>query len=209
MKRAGWNWWMAALLVGAWSGSATAAPATRRSAPRKPAAKSLPSSEAQADGILGAVVERLWDDNDAYWHNGRYEDLIAVNYVLVQLEPDFMEAYSNAAYLIDSNGRAAEAVQLLTRATAAMPDRWEAWGELGELQFRHKQYREAVAALEKAAADPQCWIKHLHTLGHAYRLLGDPRKSLAAWEKAHQRSPDDPVVKIQLERARAAVAQQP
>src|SRR5262249_25444574 len=154
---------------------------TRKPAPA-PAPAPRPSSPAQAQGIVDAVVDRLWTSSDVYWHNGRYEDRIGLDCVIVELDPHFIEPYGTAATLLFSNGRTAEAESILRRGTQANPESWEAWNELGQFLYDRGRYAEAAAALEKAASKPNCWPKVLHSLAHAYQKAGDLKKSLAAWE---------------------------
>ncbi len=159
-----------------------------------------------ADALLEAVKARIWSCADAYWHTGRYEDRIALDYVMVELEPRFLEPYTSASYLIWSNGRKSEAEAILKRATAAMPDHWASWAELGEHYMRVRDWAGAVPAYEKATALPNCFVKVWRSLGHAAERTGDLKRSVAAWEGAKRREPDDPVVENNLRRVREALA---
>src|SRR5207248_3343849 len=133
----------------------------------------------------------------------RYEDDIALSYVVIQVRPRFLEPYETASWLIDSNGRHEEAEQLLRQATQVRPDSWDPFFELGQFLYNKHRYREAIVPLEKAAAKPNCWPKVYHTLGHAYRQVGDLERSLAAWERAKKREPKDGAVNANLNRVRA------
>jgi predicted Zn-dependent protease len=113
-----------------------------------------------------------------------------------------MEAYGTASWLMDSNRRKAEAEALLRKGVRAAPEDWVAWDNLGMLLFGAKRYPEAAAAFTRAVARPDCHPKVRHMLGHAHRLAGDLRQSLAAWEAAKKRDPNDPVVENNLRKVR-------
>ena len=124
---------------------------------------------------------------------------------MIQLRPRFLEPYETASWLIDSNGRHDEAEALLREATGVRPDSWDSWYELGQFLYGKHRYREAIPPLEQAVAKPDCWPKVYHTLGHAYRQVGDLNRSLAMWEKAKEKEPHDGAVETNLNRIRAMI----
>src|SRR5207302_7085152 len=103
----GWYVSMSLFAAGMGAVAARAAPGVRRSTPR-PAA---PTPATQADGMVASITDQLWAETDGYWHKGRYEDDIALSYVVIQVRPRFLEPYETASWLIDSNGRHEEAEQ--------------------------------------------------------------------------------------------------
>jgi len=184
------------------------APRKSRPAPANPTAP-IVSNAARAQGLLDQVVDQLWEYSDVYWHAGRYEDRIGLDYLIIELDPRFVEPYETASTLLFSNERTEEAVQLMQRGVRTNPDRWEAWHELGNFLYDRKRYPEAVAALEKAVARPGCWTKVYHQLAHAYEKSGELKKSLATWEGIKKREPGDPVVDRNLARVRALAEKKP
>lgn len=194
----------AALLCAAAS-AVHAQPGRRRPAAPPPAPRAATSDAAQAQALITRITDDLWEYGDRYWHAGRFEDRILLDYTIIELEPGFLEAYGTASWLIDSNGRPAEAEALLKRATRVRPDAWNAWDELGDFYFRGKRYREAVDAFRRATEKPGCHPKVFHSLGHACRLSGDLKASLHAWEEAKRREPNDPVVDNNLKKVRGLI----
>jgi tetratricopeptide (TPR) repeat protein len=169
-----------------------------------PAVGAPPSPDRErAAGLARAVVDRLWQDSDRYWHDGRYEDRIGLDYLLIEIEPDFVDAYGTTSVLLISQGRRREAEALLHRFVKLNPERWESWFELGRFMFDEKRYAEAAQALQTATTKPRCWVKVYHSLAHAYQRMGDLKKSLATWEEAKRREPDDQVVDTNLKRVRS------
>src|SRR5262249_38362744 len=93
-----------ALLVCVASGAGAQPAPGRRAVPRTPPA-AITSDPARAQALLTHITDELWEYGDRFWHAGRYEDRIGLDYVIIELEPGFVEAYGTAAWLIDSNGR--------------------------------------------------------------------------------------------------------
>ena len=42
---------------------------------------------AQPDAILDNIVDRLWERGDWYWHEGRYEERVALDRLVIRMEP--------------------------------------------------------------------------------------------------------------------------
>src|SRR5438874_1961402 len=114
----------------------------RRSVPARPAVK----APAQVDAILDDIVDRLWTRGDWYWHEGRYEERVALDRLVIRMEPRFAEAYGTAGWLLESLGRDQEALALYRQGVTAVPDRWETYQDLGMFLYQHKEYAAAADA---------------------------------------------------------------
>src|SRR5260370_1048074 len=93
---------------------------------------------AQVDAILDKMVDRLWDRADWYWHEGRYEERVAVDRLIIRMDSGFIEPYGTAGWLLESLGRNQEALALYRQAVAAVPDRWETHQDLGMYYYQQK-----------------------------------------------------------------------
>jgi Flp pilus assembly protein TadD len=186
---------MLSLAVGA-----SAAPSTHKAA-AGPARAVRPSP--QVDEILDDVVDRLWDRADWYWHEGRYEERVAIDRLIIRMEPQFIEPYGTAGWLLESLGRDPEALALYRQAVAAVPGRWETHQDLGMFYYAHKQYPAAAtefrAATEKPDAPGFTWKMLAHALEHA----GELAQAVAAWEGAARVAPNDPAIAVNLRRVQA------
>jgi tetratricopeptide (TPR) repeat protein len=179
--------------------SAAAPQQSRRSAQRKPAAK----APAQVDAILDDVVDRLWTRGDWYWHEGRYEERVVIDRLVIRMEPRFAEAYGTAGWLLESLGRDQEALALYRQGVAAVPDRWETHEDLGMFHYQHKDYAAAAAAFKQATQQAGAPAYSWKMLAHAYERSGDLERAAAAWEEAGRIAPDDGAVAVNLRRVRA------
>jgi len=157
----------------------------------------------QVNAILGDVIDRLWSRGDWYWHEGRYEERVALDRLVIRMEPRFAEAYGTAGWLLESLGRGEEALALYRQGTTAVPDRWETHQDLGMYLYQHKQYAAAADAFKQATrraeAPPYTW----KMLAHAYERSGALQQAVAAWEEAGRAAPDDGAVAVNLQRVRA------
>ena len=171
----------------------------RRAGHAKPAVR----APAQVDPILDDIVDRLWTRGDWYWHEGRYEERVALDRLVIRMEPRFTEAYGTAGWLLESLGRNQEALALYRQAVAAAPDRWETHEDLGMFHYQHKDYAAAAAAFKQATEQPGAPAYSWKMLAHSYERMGDLQRSVAAWEAAGRIAPDDGAVAVNLQRVRA------
>jgi tetratricopeptide (TPR) repeat protein len=173
--------------------------------PAQPRVHAQPSAKppAQVDAILDDVVDRLWTRGDWYWHEGRYEERVALDRLVIRMEPRFAEAYGTAGWLLESLGRDQEALALYRQAVAAVPDRWETHEDLGMFHYQHKEYEAAAAAFKQATQQPGAPAYSWKMLAHSYERIGDLERSVAAWEEAGRVAPDDGAVAVNLRRVRA------
>ena len=188
-----------AALVALTFGTAGAVPAgnmrqSRKLQPGKPAP--------QVEEILDDVVDRLWDRADWYWHEGRYEERVAVDRLIIRMEPGFIEPYGTAGWLLESLGRNQEALALYRQAVATVPNRWETHQDLAMYYYEQKDYpaaaREFGAATRQREAPTYVW----KMLAHAYEHAGALEQAVATWEGVARMTPNDPAVGVNLRRVR-------
>ena len=157
----------------------------------------------QVEEILDDVVDRLWDRADWYWHEGRYEERVAIDRLIIRIEPQFIEPYGTAGWLLESLGRDPEALALYRQAVAAVPERWETHQDLGMFYYGHKKYPAAAAEFREATQKPGAPGYVWKMLAHASEHAGDLERAVAAWEGAARVTPNDPAVAVNLQRVQA------
>lgn len=177
--------------------AAGAAPSGKKRAARPP--KPTP----QVEEILDDVVDRVWDRADWYWHEGRYEERVALDRLVIRMEPGFIEPYGTAGWLLESLGRDQEALAIYRQGVATVPERWETHQDLAMFYYQHKQYPEAAAQFRLAAEKPNAPGYVWKMLAHAYERAGDLERAVAAWEGAARVAPNDPAIGVNLRRVQA------
>jgi tetratricopeptide (TPR) repeat protein len=157
----------------------------------------------QVQGVLDEVVDRLWTRADWYWHEGRYEERVAVDRMILTMQPRFVEAYGTAGWLLESLGRDNEALSLYRQAVAVAPERWDTHHDLAMYYYQHKEYAAAAAAFrgatQQSGAPPYVW----KMLAHALERGGKLAEAVTAWEAAGRVAPNDGAVWSNLRRVRA------
>jgi tetratricopeptide (TPR) repeat protein len=177
-----------------------AAPAGKKpAAGTSRAAKPVP----QVEEILDDVVDRLWDRADWYWHEGRYEERVALDRLIIRMEPGFIEPYGTAGWLLESLGRDQEALALYRQAVATVPERWETHHDLAMFYYQHKDYPAAAGEFREATLKPNAPGYVWKMLAHAYEHAGDLERAVAAWEGAARVAPNDPAIAVNLRRVQA------
>jgi tetratricopeptide (TPR) repeat protein len=176
---------------------------------RKAPAAGAKGEPAQVDAILDDVVDRLWARGDWYWHEGRYEERVAVDRLIIRMQPRFAEAYGTSGWLLESLGRPEEALAMYRQAVATVPDRWEAHHDLGMYHYQRKEYVPAAQSFRRATQLPgtpgYVWKMHAHALERAGDLAG----AVAAWEAAGRVAPEDGAIPVNLRRVRAKLESAP
>ena len=164
-----------------------------------------PQTEAvrQVDGISSQIVDNVWSATDHYWHKGDYNRIIALVRVCVEAEPDFTEAWEDAAWLLWSQGDTAAADALLKDAVARNPKNWDLYHELGWHLFRTKRYAQALPYLKRATEMPDTPSMPWKALAHCYDKMGRLDDSIRIWKIVVMRYPKDGVGPINLARVQA------
>jgi tetratricopeptide (TPR) repeat protein len=151
--------------------------------------------------VRDQAVDILWLMSDRYFHVGDYESAVRMHYGSIALDPHFVEAYSVAAWLLDSMDRTEEALSLLENGFKLNRSSYQLPFDIGFILTRHKKFEEAVKWYEIASALPgPFWVKH--ALAKAYERVGRLEDALRVWRDRLNEAPEDAVVKHNYERVK-------
>jgi len=176
---------LAALILLAFVTTPAAGAPPRAAAP----AAGYQAAVAQADGITNHVVDVLVVETDRFWHDGDYYRVVALNRVIVEADPQLMDAYQNAAYLLWSLGDSPGADAFLRLGVARNPARYDLYTEMGQHLFRTRRFRDALPYLKKGAAYQNAPAPALASLAHCYERVGRLDEAIAAWRQIVKRFP--------------------
>lgn len=169
------------------------------------AQKSAAGQKAVTDAILSGVMDDLWEQIDGHFHQGEYNHAINLSRVIVQAQPQRMECYGNAAWLLWSTDRNTDAIAFLKQGLNANPKSYSMYDELGAHYFtRLHDPKSAIPYYEKAASF-RCPFATLHALANCYEKTGQWAKSVTIWERA-AKFKDDKLAPVRLKRAQAELA---
>ena len=158
--------------------------------PTAQAAPTAAQQQVQASGIVSGVVDKLWNQTDVYWHGGDYPRIIAVDRIITEADPQFLEAYSNGGWLMDSLGRRQDAEAYYTLGTRNNPHSEYAYRNLGFFYFTTKHDYPAAAlafrhAVQQRDADLNVW----KMLAHSYEKAGQWDAAVETWQQTRARFP--------------------
>lgn len=157
---------------------------------RAQAATAPKSSQAQVDGIVSAVVTRLWDHNDVYWHQGDYPRIIAVDRIITQADPHFVDCYNTGAWLMWSDGHDSDAEAFYQQGVANNPRDSAAYYDYGVFLFNHrKEYAKAVQAYTRDTQRADAGILDWRMLAHSYEKAGKWQQAVDTWRAIQKRWP--------------------
>lgn len=178
----------AAALVALAAGASPAA-AQKAAAATAAAAPTYKQAVTQVDGITSRVIDKLWVQTDAYWHDGDYNRIVGLIRVVVEAEPTFSEAYANGAYLLWSMGDTASADWFLQRGIRNTPKDWSLPFEFGRHLFTTKRYASALPYLKKATTYKTATALPYSMLAHTYDRLGRLEESVTTWRQVVKKFP--------------------
>jgi len=143
--------------------------------------------------VFRNVADGLWKASEDAWHLGRHDICIELHRVTVEVDPTFAEAYSNAAWLMWSAGRDAEAIAMYQRNIEFNGKDYDPHFDLGMYYYGKKVYLDAEANFAEAtrhSAPSQVW----KMLAHTREKLGRYEDALETWESVRRMDPHDPVI---------------
>ncbi|MCW3062678.1 MAG: hypothetical protein JWQ02_4499 [Capsulimonas sp.] len=175
---------------------------TAQAAPHVKHAGAAPqSSQAQVDGIVSAIVDDLWAENDEHWHHGDYARIIALDRIIVGADPKFVECYATGAWLMESLGNLNDAEAFYQMGARNNPKDAYASYNLGTFYFHTlKDYKAAALVLRKGVLKKGADINDWKTLAHAYERAGDINSSVKTWKAIKAHWPDGLAVEHNLTR---------
>ena len=173
------------------------------------AAPTPQAQQIQASGIVSGVVDKLWNQNDVYWHGGDYPRIVALDRIITQADPSFLEAYATGGWLMDSLGRRQDAEAYYTLGTRNNPHAEYAYWNLGFFYFNTTHdYPAAARAFRSAVQQKGADLNEWKMLAHSYEKAGDWDDAVSTWQQTRARYPqglsvDRLLAEAQQKRARA------
>jgi tetratricopeptide (TPR) repeat protein len=169
--------------------------------------------------VSRSIADLLWAKTEDYWHRGRYDDVIAICYRIVDLDPAFEDVYLSAAWLIWSKKTPQaykEAAALYERGISANPDSWEIPYECGaffylwHMRLAKKMtppqaakaavpyLRRAARLVDRGNASKEDRVKVWRAFGHALRTAGQRDAAIRVFKRVLEINPTDPVADREL-----------
>ncbi len=143
------------------------------------------------EGIVGGVVDQLWRQGDVYWHHGDYPRIVALDRIITQADPQFLEAYATGGWLMDSLGRRQDAEAFYTLGTRNNPQAAYAYWNLGFFYFNTTHdYPAAARAFLKDTEQADAQLNDWKMLAHSYEKAGEWDAAVATWQTIKTRWPN-------------------
>jgi tetratricopeptide (TPR) repeat protein len=154
------------------------------------AAPTAAQQQIQVQGMVSGVVDKLWNQTDTYWHAGDYPRIVALDRIITEADPRFLEAYSNGGWLMDSLGRTQDAEAYYTLGVRNNPHSEYAARNLGFFYFTTKHdYPAAALAFRHAVQQPDADLNVWKMLAHSYEKAGRWDAAVETWQQTRARFP--------------------
>ena len=144
------------------------------------------------------LTDMLWMKTEDYWHVGRWDEAIRLCRQIVQVDPQFVEAYTGAAYLLYSMDKDEEAIELFRAGIAANPRNYDLPHEFGMYYYYRHKWDLAAEQFAKAVEAGAPRVMQ-HMLPNALERGGRLEEALAQWQRILEQYPDDPIAKRRIE----------
>jgi len=155
--------------------------------------------------VRDAIVDALWVKTDEYGHAGQTLPVINICRMIVQLDPQFTEAYSVAAWLSLQRGKDAQALAFYQQGIERNPECYELLHQLGFAYYiLQKHDPEAALPYLKRAAELPSPIPIKRTYAHALARAGKAKEAAEQWRTILKQHPGDPIALKELRKLRAA-----
>lgn len=163
-----------------------------------------PGASAQVDGITQRVVDHLWDQADEEWHQGDYPRHIALDRIIAEADPHFLESYAVGGWLMESLGQLSDAEAFYQQGVRANPRASYAYYNLGFFYFNTRHdYAQSARVFHGDVAQPDADLNDWKMLAHSYEHLNDWDRAVQTWQAMKSRWPDGLNVNRLLQRALA------
>ena len=136
---------------------------------------------------------------DSAFHTGEWEQAVAALDGVIELHPQGLDAYANAAWLLWSSGKDDRAMDYYHRMIAANPKDPEGYFIVGQMFFFRRKYPEALPWLQQAEA-LGLHSPNRHLLGHELAALGRTDDAIAFWQRLLKDDPHDAVARRELDK---------
>jgi len=143
------------------------------------------------------AVDALWSAADDAFHVGEYHTVVLLDLTTTRLDPQFIQAYLDSAYLLWSSNQHQQAVAVYLRAAEANPTNAEIWEELGNyFLINRRDYPRAIQAYTEGRKRPHEGYQIEKSLAHAYEKGGMLQEAFDIWSELHRLHPEDGVVTV-------------
>ncbi len=156
----------------------------------------LDVKNATARNSLGAVLMQ----------QDRFPEAIQQLQDALRIDPQYLNARYNLARSLGATGDLAGAEAQFTQLLAAKPDDGPAQQALASLYLSEKRYEPALLHLKAAASLSPSDADLQGNLGALLAMTGDLPAAISAFETALKLNPDQPIVRKNLDHARAQMA---
>ncbi|MEN6644144.1 MAG: HEAT repeat domain-containing protein [Armatimonadia bacterium] len=143
------------------------------------------------------IADLLVEESDFWWHKGDYEQCIRCQETALFFDPNYVDLYSNVAWLQWSMGRHGQGISTYRRGIAANPKSWEAYHALGQYYVLRKQPSLALPLMQQAASLGSPAVPR-RQLGHVLEQLGQKAAADRVWRDILKLDPNDPIARRHL-----------
>lgn len=132
----------------------------------------------------GENLQALFDSAGTLSAQGRLAEAEALYRQIIAVDPDWIGALNNLAYVCHRQGRTREALQCYRDLVQRAPDMAQARYNLGSLLRGSGQYEEALVHLQRAVTLQPDYAEAWNNLALTWKNMGEMDRSLSCFDRA-------------------------
>ena len=154
-------------------------------------------------GFREMVADLMWIQVDSYFHEGRYDKILPVCYVITAMDPGWVDVYITGGWHLGYNfgdrRLVPAAIDFDEMGVRNNPKNYDMWYELGWMEMtRGYHFAAAAKDFEKAVKLGLLPYGKRHAWPHALEAAGDLDGAIAAWKEIGKTELGSAVVKKQI-----------
>jgi tetratricopeptide (TPR) repeat protein len=119
-----------------------------------------------------------------YYNDSRQEEAIAMFKKAIEVDKNFLRAYSALAYIYEARGDNGQAVALYKKAIENKLDYFDAYYKVGKLYSDAGQYSQAIPLFERATRINPASVEAYLSLGFSQRAAGRTKDAIRSFKRA-------------------------
>jgi len=149
---------------------------------------------------IDMALDKIITQIDVQWHAGDYDSVCSLYETALTLDPKYLDGWVTYGWFLwAACDRPEQAMKVLQQGLAHLPNEWQMYDGIGQLEYHRGRFLSAAQWAAKAIGRKAPWTAW-HFRAHCLEYAGERVKCVALWKEIVKRFPDDGAAKLNLKR---------